>query len=636
MSERAPIDTTSKPFPYELRIGVTGHRNLADPDAVEQAVERLLDRIQDTLESANEFPRGPAGPKQSWIARIDRVLVLLARLFWWTIPVTPRRTPEERRTPLGWTAVSALAKGSDRIVARKILDRGGRLEAVSPFRLGEYRQDFTAPEDLKEFDELLARDKNPTILELPPGDPTESGSEAAARKRRNEGYFLAGAWVIDRCEILIAIWDGKEAQGHGGTGDIVASALRRGRTVFHIDSNSPEKPARSIRAADNSTTASVATSGLPKWTATELPKRAHELAPDFHQLSAYNRDPARTAPTRSQTLEDTHHELRADAEQAGLPDGHLDPVFEHVLPLYAQADSLARIYQNLHRRTGNLMYGLAAFAVTVAVVQCLFFAHDLWIIWFEVAAMLGAIVLLRADQSEAWHQKWLNDRELAEQLRGTMFTAVMGPAGAPKPAVDQILPFYPSPAGWMIDAVRRIQRRAAEHYNPPIDVASTREYLRTAWIAEQAGWHAKNAKTKESQFRAWRLAGLSIFLGTLLFAILHAIGVGHESHATGHGHDHTHDHASGPSQLGLIITALTVALPAISAAVYAISSLREYERIAKRSHRMSLVLKSLEQESLEADDEQSLRAIVAKTERIMATENHEWLVSLSFRGLELA
>jgi len=48
-------------IPYELRIGVTGHRNLPDPAAVARAVERLLDALRQTLETAAESPRGECG-----------------------------------------------------------------------------------------------------------------------------------------------------------------------------------------------------------------------------------------------------------------------------------------------------------------------------------------------------------------------------------------------------------------------------------------------------------------------------------------------------------------------------------------------------------------------------------------------
>lgn len=49
------------PIPYELRIGVTGHRTLKNPQAVVAAVDSVLDHIEGTLNEASAHPRGPPG-----------------------------------------------------------------------------------------------------------------------------------------------------------------------------------------------------------------------------------------------------------------------------------------------------------------------------------------------------------------------------------------------------------------------------------------------------------------------------------------------------------------------------------------------------------------------------------------------
>jgi hypothetical protein len=38
----------------------------------------------------------------------------------------------------------------------------------------------------------------------------------------------AGLYVLVHCDVLLAVWDGRGAQGRGGTGGIVAEARRRG------------------------------------------------------------------------------------------------------------------------------------------------------------------------------------------------------------------------------------------------------------------------------------------------------------------------------------------------------------------------------------------------------------------------
>lgn len=106
---------------YELRIGVTGHRNLPDPAAAERAVEALLSQVSSVLAAAAEFPLGPAGSPLTFAKQCDRMLLTAAQVVWPRLPVTAAQVPAEQRTPLQWVVVSPLAKGADRIVARAVL-----------------------------------------------------------------------------------------------------------------------------------------------------------------------------------------------------------------------------------------------------------------------------------------------------------------------------------------------------------------------------------------------------------------------------------------------------------------------------------------------------------------------------------
>src|SRR4051812_30441810 len=63
-----------RPLQYELRIGVTGHRDVANSDQVEIAVRQLLRQIVDVLTGASEAPLGPHGTPRSRMDRLDRLL----------------------------------------------------------------------------------------------------------------------------------------------------------------------------------------------------------------------------------------------------------------------------------------------------------------------------------------------------------------------------------------------------------------------------------------------------------------------------------------------------------------------------------------------------------------------------------
>ncbi len=55
---------------------------------------------------------------------------------------------------------------------------------------------------------------------------------------RNEAYQAAGRYVLDHCDVLIAIWDGRKEQHQGGTASIVAQARQRGMPIAWVHTGS--------------------------------------------------------------------------------------------------------------------------------------------------------------------------------------------------------------------------------------------------------------------------------------------------------------------------------------------------------------------------------------------------------------
>lgn len=127
------------------------------------------------------------------------------------------RTLYERlsRLPAGvLVGVSSLADGADQLFAEAVLALGGSLEVVLP--AARYRESLPS-ECLPAYDRLLACAAAVECLEH-----EDSTSEA---------HMAAGRVVVDRSDVLIAVWDGRPARGFGGTGDVVAYARERGVPV---------------------------------------------------------------------------------------------------------------------------------------------------------------------------------------------------------------------------------------------------------------------------------------------------------------------------------------------------------------------------------------------------------------------
>jgi hypothetical protein len=157
-----------------VRIGVTGHRFLAEILKLETGIDQALDRIDKTH------------PHQSW------------------------------------SIISSLAEGADRLVVQRVWQAkpAAGLIVPLPLPISEYIQDFSAKQSQTEFEKLLAQ----AAEVIPPPQVFD----------RNEGYWLAGKTMLDRCTVLIALWDGRPPKGQGGTGQIVLEARQRGLPIAWV------------------------------------------------------------------------------------------------------------------------------------------------------------------------------------------------------------------------------------------------------------------------------------------------------------------------------------------------------------------------------------------------------------------
>ncbi len=126
--------------------------------------------------------------------------------------------------------VSALADGADRLVARQALARPGwSLTAVLPMPLHEYLDDF---DEASQWELVDLLDQAGEVEELEPAGG------------RDETYLQGGRHVVDRCDALVALWDGRPAFGRGGTADVVTYARDLGRPLAWISvANTIREPA---------------------------------------------------------------------------------------------------------------------------------------------------------------------------------------------------------------------------------------------------------------------------------------------------------------------------------------------------------------------------------------------------------
>jgi hypothetical protein len=108
----------------------------------------------------------------------------------------------------GLVGVSCLARGADQLFARVVLDLGGALEVVLP--AADYRGRKVKPDNAAAFDDLIGQAT--TVRTLP--------FETSNR----DSYLAASEHVLSTVELMVAVWDGQPADGHGGTADVVERA----------------------------------------------------------------------------------------------------------------------------------------------------------------------------------------------------------------------------------------------------------------------------------------------------------------------------------------------------------------------------------------------------------------------------
>jgi hypothetical protein len=190
-------------IPYRIRIGVTGHRKLDNPAAVQALVKKAIDTEIEKL-----FPEKSK-------KKIKRVR-------------------EAGTTAISFSVLSSLAEGADRLVARAVLDYpGARLDAVLPLALEDHLEDFASEQSRKEFEELLGRCDKPVFLRTRRIQDECSDPKTMAELRCNS-YAQVGQYIVDHCDVLIAVWDGAPSRGRGGTAEIVQYALEKNRPILRV------------------------------------------------------------------------------------------------------------------------------------------------------------------------------------------------------------------------------------------------------------------------------------------------------------------------------------------------------------------------------------------------------------------
>ena len=558
--EKATSVELASRIPVVLRIGVTGHRNLEYPTLIGDSVRKV-------------------------IAELDQLL-----------------TRELKNSPHTFMALSPLAEGSDRVVAHEVLRWRGPgdcyhpfLEVVLPMSEEVYEKDFESPASVQEFREFLARARLIKVID--------------DARSRGDAFEIAGRYVVDGSDVLIAIWNGREAAGQGGTAEIVHYARESGRALVVIDASSGDISY--------------------EWDQAKL------LAP-IRELDAYNAK--RIRPGEIEAFSANRDEsFMARTMSSGLPEDVLRPVERDLMPKYARASLLAKRYQRRYFNAGIILYLMAMLAVATVTAHVLFaeayilpFIEEHWpgspidataleLIFkgAEILEMLVILLVVWLSNHYGFHRQWIDYRFLAERIRAAIFFTIAGiryePLKYPRYLNKSMQSDY-----WIVKAFSWIWY-ASPLRQPVNDLQKLKDFLKVAWIDDQMGFYERGSRRQDRTNERWEYLGFGLFILTILAASIPFVEV-----------------------LGLHATVVDIRFlslagiifPAGGASIAGYLALREFRRNAERYEQMVQPMRNFSKQIEMAHSREALIGIVEEANELMLRENQDWRINLLSQKLK--
>ena len=520
-----------------------------------------------------------------------------------------------------------LATGADQVAATSAQAAGYRVRALLPFAPDDYRLDFTEGPERSEYERQLAAAEAIFALPCDRGD----GENA---------YVMVGKAVVAAADVLVAIWDGYEESGPGGTAHVVDLALRAGVPVIHIavdrDSGAVG-PIRLLTGGDAFEPVAEPIEGadtylnLVRVTLTlQTPGEREPLAlyyAERERLSNWRLEyplllallgvrRIRARPWRQGSVAEN-----AARERQGSGSDHAFPRLERA---YGWANFVAIRYAQLFRSGHVTNYALAALAVLLALAGLLIPLAKPLLVIAELAT-IGLIYLnTRAGTRGDWHRRWLQYRHLAESLRPLVYLKQTGMAAPP--FRRDLLDAQGSRATGA-DWTRWYAAAVWRELDSPTGVI-TRDRIRelaTSAVQEQiepqAHYHRENAeRMAELDHRLHRIGNL--LMGVVIAACL-AFLVGY-----------VFAHRWTEANAGLFVL-LTAGLPAVGAAVFGMRGHGEHLLTASRS---ASTVTALEGNAERLRDVSRLDTLVTELESAAANmldDLNEWTLAYRERSLQV-
>lgn len=128
--------------------------------------------------------------------------------------------------------ITALADGADMFVTEIAIEKHSeklkvKVNVILPYEKDQYIKSINK-NNRERFEFLLAKNSEARTCEW-------IGCAENEEDQKKEQYELCGRKIVNECDVLIALYDGEESRGKGGTAEIVEYAREKKRIVKIID-----------------------------------------------------------------------------------------------------------------------------------------------------------------------------------------------------------------------------------------------------------------------------------------------------------------------------------------------------------------------------------------------------------------
>ena len=533
--------------------------------------------------------------------------------------------------------VSPLAEGADQIAADAALALGYKLHVPLPCLARKYTGGFQRPTRPVAEDPVAAFNR---LIRLAESVQVLDGSETAVLD--GAAYAAVGRAVLRHSDILIAVWEGADAAGAGGTGEVVAQARRWEVPTVVID---PTAPAN-WRVEDRSTGSThpnlaevvrrvlappapgqgeeeeaplprissdgeVVDSGGPRVTPTGKIAPAAAIAPGLigylHTHIAwgiggfFNSAVALTAwewPLKVGIIRLGRvcvQRSRAAWDAIWSEPTRLDPEIVHPIThllrdYYAWADGLADRFGTLHRDLSTAPYLLALVAVfgTTLAERTESPCTKVIVASLTVFVALFTVAVYYANVHGRYHGRWIDYRSLAEELRHLAFLWPLGRplrtahiTGEPESEASRF-----AWVGWYARAVAR-QGGLYPGVLTPDRLTAWRTILIERYMEPQCEYHQRTGDRfhrVQHRLHSW---ALGLFIAACALSVVNLVLILRDpSLLTASGLRAT----SWWAAAALAVAAL---FPAIASSLHAFLSQGDFWNLSRRSTRMCQQLTKL-------------------------------------------